>query len=94
MSDAPALSGPDLSLGIPITDLPDGGMLPGHAAGAPVLLTRIGDELFAVGALCSHWTGPLAEGLVVGATVRCPGHHACFTPRTGGSPPRPRARSP
>ncbi|MEP6573742.1 MAG: Rieske 2Fe-2S domain-containing protein, partial [Gemmatimonadota bacterium] len=74
MSDAPTLSGPDLSLGIPITNLPDGGMLLGHAEGEPVLLARHGDEVFAVGAVCSHWNGPLAEGLVVGDTVRCPWH--------------------
>ena len=63
--DAP-LTGPDLEAGIPIGEVPDGGMLAGHAGGKPVLLVRQGDEWFAIGAVCSHYSGPLPEGLVVG----------------------------
>jgi NADPH-dependent 2,4-dienoyl-CoA reductase/sulfur reductase-like enzyme/nitrite reductase/ring-hydroxylating ferredoxin subunit len=75
--------GPDLADGIPSADLTDGGMLVGHVGEEQVLLARQGTELFAVGAQCSHYHGPLAEGLLVGATVRCPWHHACFSLRTG-----------
>jgi NADPH-dependent 2,4-dienoyl-CoA reductase/sulfur reductase-like enzyme/nitrite reductase/ring-hydroxylating ferredoxin subunit len=77
------LKGPDLSSGISITDLADGAMLLGHADGEPVLLARRGDEIFAIGATCTHYGGPLAEGLLVEDTVRCPWHHACFSLRTG-----------
>lgn len=76
-------SGPDLALGIKDSELPDGGRLMGHRDGEPVLLVRRGSEIFAVAAACSHYGGPLVEGLVVDDTVRCPWHHACFELRTG-----------
>jgi apoptosis-inducing factor 3 len=74
---------PDLGKGIAVSTLPDGGMLLGHVAGEDVLLARAGDDLFAVGAHCTHYHGPLVDGLVVGDTVRCPWHHACFSLRSG-----------
>jgi NADPH-dependent 2,4-dienoyl-CoA reductase/sulfur reductase-like enzyme/nitrite reductase/ring-hydroxylating ferredoxin subunit len=74
---------PDLKTGFSTDNLPDGGMILGQADGEEVILARRGDELFAVGASCTHYHGPLADGLVVGETVRCPWHHACFSLRTG-----------
>jgi NADPH-dependent 2,4-dienoyl-CoA reductase/sulfur reductase-like enzyme/nitrite reductase/ring-hydroxylating ferredoxin subunit len=76
-------SGPDLSQGVAFADLADGAMLLGHVGDDQVLLARHGAELLAVAASCSHYHGPLAEGLLVGDTVRCPWHHACFSLRTG-----------
>lgn len=75
--------GPDLGAGVPLSTIPEGGTLTGHARGKPVLVTRRDDRVFAVGAVCTHYGGPLPEGLVVGDTVRCPWHHACFSLRTG-----------
>src|SRR5580658_8939915 len=77
------LSGPDLKAGVAGDALADGAMLLGHADGEAVLLARRGREIFAIGAACTHYSGPLAEGLMVGDTVRCPLHHACFSLRTG-----------
>ena len=76
-------SGPDLTKGIPASDVKDGGMLAGHIGDEEVLLVRHGGRLSAVGAHCTHYHGPLAEGLLVGQTVRCPWHHACFDLTTG-----------
>src|SRR2546430_10974778 len=75
--------GPDLVRGVPLDNLGDGAMVGGHVGEEAVLLARRGDEFFAIGATCSHYGGPLAEGLMVGETVRCPWHHACFSLRTG-----------
>ena len=77
------LKGPDLATGVPAAEIADGGMLLGHAKGEAVLLARRGGEIFAIGATCSHYSGPLAEGMMVEDTVRCPWHHACFSLRTG-----------
>ena len=76
-------TGPDLTQGVAIDTLADGAMLAGHVGDDAVLLARRGNEFFAIGATCTHYNGPLAEGLMVGDTVRCPWHHACFSLRTG-----------
>ncbi len=77
------VSGPDLAQGIPLDDVPDGGMLAGHVGDESVLVARRGNEIWAIGATCTHYGGPLAEGLLVDDTVRCPWHHACFDLRSG-----------
>lgn len=79
--DTPA--GPDLAAGVPASSVVDGAMLLGHVNDEPVLVTRVDGSLYAIGATCTHYGGPLAEGVLVGATVRCPWHHACFSLKTG-----------
>ena len=76
-------SKPDFKKGFPVANLSDGSMVAGQVDGEDVILARRGDEFFAVGAFCTHYHGPLADGLVVDDTVRCPWHHACFSLRTG-----------
>jgi apoptosis-inducing factor 3 len=76
-------TGPDLTQGIPLASITDGAMLVGHVENEDVLVARRGTEIFAVGAHCTHYHGPLVDGLLAGATVRCPWHHAQFDLRTG-----------
>jgi NADPH-dependent 2,4-dienoyl-CoA reductase/sulfur reductase-like enzyme/nitrite reductase/ring-hydroxylating ferredoxin subunit len=76
---------PDFTKGIPVEDLQTGGMIQGKVGDEDVVLARVVDEYFAVGAGCTHYHGPLGEGLIVGDQLRCPLHHACFSLRTGAS---------
>ncbi len=80
---ATELTGPDLEKGVTLAELAPGKPLLGHAHGEAVVLVRTGDDVRAIGASCTHYGGPLAEGLVVGGTIRCPWHHACFDLATG-----------
>jgi len=83
-SDAP-LSGPDLAAGIPDADLREGAPLLGHAHGEAIVLVRDAGRVHAVGATCTHYGGPLAEGLVERGVIHCPWHHACFDLATGAA---------
>jgi NADPH-dependent 2,4-dienoyl-CoA reductase/sulfur reductase-like enzyme/nitrite reductase/ring-hydroxylating ferredoxin subunit len=89
MSEDSKPSGPDLTKGVSLTEFKDSKLL-GHVGGEDVLLVHAGSEVFAIEPACSHYHGPLAEGLVVGDSIRCPWHHACFSLRTG-EPTRPPA---
>jgi apoptosis-inducing factor 3 len=80
MADQPK---PDLQQGISVAALRDGDMLLGRVGDEDVLVVRSGNEIFAVGAHCTHYHGPLSDGIVVDRTVRCPWHHACFSLETG-----------
>src|SRR5689334_24533651 len=84
MSEAPKpLSGPDFAAGVALAELPEGEPVLGQARGEAVILVRRGETVFATSPKCTHYGGPLARGLVVGETVRCPWHHACFHLATG-----------
>jgi len=74
---------PDLAKGILRDRVSDGQAVVGRVGEDDAILARRGDEYFAVGARCTHYGGPLAEGLIIEDQVRCPWHHACFSLRTG-----------
>src|SRR2546430_2359430 len=83
MAEQAKLTGPDFGAGVDASTVRDGESLLGHANGEAVLLVRRGDDFLAIGATCTHYGGPLAEGVIAGDDVRCPWHHACFNLRTG-----------
>lgn len=91
--------GPDLKAGVRLEEIGADGLLSGHADGEAVLLYRSGEGVYAVGGTCTHYSGPLAEGVEEGGVIRCPWHHACFSLRTGealaapGLNPLPRWRT-
>jgi NADPH-dependent 2,4-dienoyl-CoA reductase/sulfur reductase-like enzyme/nitrite reductase/ring-hydroxylating ferredoxin subunit len=82
MSDS---NGFDFEAGVSLQQIPDSTPVGGHVGEHEIVVVRRGDECFAIGAHCTHYHGPLKDGLVVGDTVRCPWHHACFSLRTGGA---------
>jgi NADPH-dependent 2,4-dienoyl-CoA reductase/sulfur reductase-like enzyme/nitrite reductase/ring-hydroxylating ferredoxin subunit len=83
MAETTQPTGPDLAAGIKLADVPPEGMLGGHSGGEPVLLSYVDGRIHAVGGSCTHYGGPLAEGLAGDGIVRCPWHHACFSLKTG-----------
>jgi nitrite reductase/ring-hydroxylating ferredoxin subunit len=46
--------------------------------GTPILLVRKGERLFALAETCSHFSGPLSEGKLIGDTIVCPYHDSRF----------------
>jgi len=85
MSEPVTLTGPDLRRGVAADQLREAQPLLGHADGEAVMVVRQGEHIYATAATCTHYGGPLAEGLVADGTVRCPWHHACFDLQTGDS---------
>src|SRR3954467_10591711 len=73
----------DLTAGVPAESIADGQVVAGRVGDQDVLLVHAGGEFYAVRAQCTHYRGSLADGIVVGSTIRCPLHHACFDLATG-----------
>jgi len=79
------LTGPDLAAGVEVSSVGPGQLIAGHAFGQPVLLVHVEPNWFAVGAKCTHYGGPLEQGVLVSETIRCPWHHACFELHNGAA---------
>jgi NADPH-dependent 2,4-dienoyl-CoA reductase/sulfur reductase-like enzyme/nitrite reductase/ring-hydroxylating ferredoxin subunit len=75
--------GPDFAVGVELDSLREGEPLLGHVGDDAVILVRTGHDVHSIGANCTHYGGALSQGLVVGNTLRCPLHHACFDLKSG-----------
>ncbi len=51
--------------------------------GARVVLTRVGDAVYACGDVCAHKGGPLSQGKLNGPRLACPWHGWMYDVRTG-----------
>ena len=51
--------------------------------GIRVVLTRVGDDVYALSEVCAHQGGPLSEGKLSGSRLACPWHGWQFDVRTG-----------
>ena len=72
MSESVEIRGPDfVKDGLACSALEEGKPVAGQANGEAVLVIRRGEVFFAVGAACTHYGAPLAEGIVEGGTIRC-----------------------
>ncbi len=83
MGETDKIDGPDLTKGVPLSKLEENKPFLGVVDDDPVVVVKRRDQLFAIGARCTHYGGPLEKGLVVDGTIRCPWHHAQFDLETG-----------
>ncbi|HET7006206.1 MAG TPA: Rieske 2Fe-2S domain-containing protein, partial [Candidatus Binatia bacterium] len=65
------------------TALPENELKRVNADGMPVLLVRKGQRIYAIAETCAHLGGPLSEGKLEGASVRCPWHGSSYSLEDG-----------
>ncbi len=66
-----------------IAEIPAGKMKQVDLNGTPVMLANVAGKIHAIGGLCTHQKGVLANGVLEGAVVTCPRHGSQFDVRTG-----------
>lgn len=73
-------------------DLPDGEKLAFEIDGQRVLVARVGEGVYAIGAVCTHERAFLDEGMITEGVVYCPLHYSAFDIRDGSvlAPPAER----
>jgi nitrite reductase/ring-hydroxylating ferredoxin subunit/uncharacterized membrane protein len=68
---------------LPEAELPENQLRRVDAGGMPILLVRRGQRIYAIAETCAHLGGPLSEGKLEDATVRCPWHGSRFSLEDG-----------
>ncbi|HEV7129452.1 MAG TPA: DUF2231 domain-containing protein [Ktedonobacterales bacterium] len=71
-------AGDDFEPVMPLAEIAENQLYRVMAAGAPAVLLRSGDRVYAIGATCPHAGGPLDEGPLRGTVVECPWHASRF----------------
>ena len=66
-----------------VNDVQAGAMKQVSVGETDVLLANIDGNFYAVGAKCTHYGAPLAQGTISEGRVICPWHHACFEVKEG-----------
>ncbi len=66
-----------------MSDVPEGSMIGVAISGKPILVSRVGDKLYAMDAVCSHLYGYLPSGELRNNMVICPVHKAQYDVATG-----------
>jgi nitrite reductase/ring-hydroxylating ferredoxin subunit/uncharacterized membrane protein len=54
-----------------------------NVKGQPVLLVRRGQQVYAIGAVCSHYGAPLEQGAIHDTLIECPWHYSRFSLEDG-----------
>ena len=76
-----------------VKDIPPSQMKAVEVNGEKVCLANVEGKYYAIGNVCTHLGGPLAEGKLEGYEVQCPWHGSRFDIRTGIVAKPPAARS-
>ncbi len=77
------MSKDDFAESINETELAEGHMKAVRVKGKPILLARVGRQVYAVSNLCPHAGCQLQGGILAGYIVMCPCHGWKFDIRTG-----------
>lgn len=65
------------------SEVPPGGKKLVDVGGRAIAVFNVGGSFYAMDDVCTHDGGPLDEGELQGAEIRCPRHGARFDVRTG-----------
>jgi 3-phenylpropionate/trans-cinnamate dioxygenase ferredoxin subunit len=66
-----------------LSDIAESGIYKLKLKGEPLILTRVGNEVFCVIDRCSHEDVPLSLGCIKGDRIKCSYHGSHFSLRTG-----------
>jgi nitrite reductase/ring-hydroxylating ferredoxin subunit len=76
-----------------IKDIQPSTMKAVEVAGEKICVANVEGKYYAIGNVCTHVGGPLAEGTLEGYEIECPWHGSKFDVKSG-EPTRPPAKRP